>query len=187
MIDIAARRDRVRAGGSAARAFPLWASTLLIFLLGFAGGVALLSDGVPRLFGAVAERALGEGAPARGIENVSARFGICAGPRRVTCVVDGDTIWLQGSRIRISDIDAPEIGQPGCAAEAALGRRATERLVELLNAAPFEVRRVDARDEDRYGRKLREIHRDGRSLGDLLVAEGLARPWGGQRESWCGA
>ena len=43
-----------------------------------------------------------------------------------------------------------------------------------------------ARDEDKYGRKLRTLERAGRSLGDILVAEGLARPWGGFRRSWCG-
>jgi micrococcal nuclease len=48
------------------------------------------------------------------------------------------------------------------------------------------VVRSGLRDEDRYGRKLRTIERDGRSLGDVLVAEGLARPWDGARRSWCG-
>jgi endonuclease YncB( thermonuclease family) len=27
--------------------------------------------------------------------------------------------------------------------------------------------------------------RDGRSLGDQLVSEGLARTWSGRREPWC--
>ena len=35
------------------------------------------------------------------------------------------------------------------------------------------------RNEDRYGRKLRVVVRNGRSLGDWLVSEGLARTWGG--------
>src|SRR5437762_4160411 len=42
------------------------------------------------------------------------------------------------------------------------------------------------RDEDRYGRKLRTVERNGRSLGEILIAEGLARRWGGARHSWCG-
>jgi endonuclease YncB( thermonuclease family) len=28
--------------------------------------------------------------------------------------------------------------------------------------------------------------RDGRSLGDILVSEGLARTWSGRRQPWCG-
>ena len=43
------------------------------------------------------------------------------------------------------------------------------------------------RDTDRYGRKLRVVERDGVSLGETLVAEGLARRWEGRRRPWCGA
>ena len=57
---------------------------------------------------------------------------------------------------------------------------------QLLDAGPFELVPVD-RDEDRYGRKLRIVTRDGRSLGGQLVAEGLARPWEGRRRGWCGS
>lgn len=44
------------------------------------------------------------------VENwLEARFGLCDGPVRVNCVVDGDTLWFRGDKIRIADIDAPEI------------------------------------------------------------------------------
>lgn len=66
------------------------------------------------------------------------------------------------------------------------GRRATERLWELVNAGPFEIVRAGARDRDRCGRKLRLLVRNGRSLGDILVEEGLARRWDGARRNWCG-
>jgi micrococcal nuclease len=66
-----------------------------------------------------------------------------------------------------------------------LAERATQRMGALLGAGPFELRpNPDGRDEDRYGRKLRIVTRDGRSLGGMLVAEGLARPWTGRRRSW---
>ena len=32
---------------------------------------------------------------------------------------------------------------------------------------------------------LRIVERDGASIGQLLVAEGLAHEWRGRRESWC--
>jgi micrococcal nuclease len=112
-------------------------------------------------------------------------FLLCAERRQANCVVDGDTIWHRGVKIRLADIDTPEVFSPQCAAEAALGRQATERLLELINAGPFQVVRSD-RDADRYGRKLRILERAGRSLGDTLVAEGLARRWDGARRSWCG-
>ena len=57
----------------------------------------------------------------------SARFGLCSGTHRVTCVVDGDTFWYRGAKIRIADINAPEVSQPSCAREAALGERARTR------------------------------------------------------------
>ncbi|WP_394357150.1 hypothetical protein [Sphingopyxis indica] len=42
-----------------------------------------------------------------------------------------------------------------------------------------------SRDSDRYGRKLRIVVRGGTSVGSVLVAEGLARPWEGRRRPWC--
>lgn len=98
-------------------------------------------------------------------------------------VIDGDTFDYAGERIRIADIDTPEI-RGRCPEERAQAARATQRLSALLAAGPFELVR-SGRDEDRYGRKLRVVVRDGRSIGDMLVAEGLARTWTGRREPWC--
>lgn len=111
-------------------------------------------------------------------------FPVCAGATRTTCVVDGDTFWLDDVKYRVADINTPEIGQPQCSGEAALGREATSRFAQLLSAGPFELVPVD-RDQDQYGRKLRIVEREGKSLGDILVAEGLAHKWRGQREGWC--
>lgn len=110
---------------------------------------------------------------------------LCPPGPRDNCVVDGDTFWLSGEKIRIADIDTPEVSEPQCAAEKALGDRATRRLLVLLNAGPFELRQRGKRDRDRNGRLLRVVIRDGHSIGDRLVSEGLARTWTGQREPWC--
>ena len=100
-------------------------------------------------------------------------------------VIDGDTFETGGIRVRIADIDTPEV-RGRCAYETALAARATARMRALLAAGPFELHPLaDGRDEDAYGRKLRIVTRDGRSLGDVLVAEGLARTWSGRREPWC--
>jgi micrococcal nuclease len=114
------------------------------------------------------------------------RFALCGKWNQGACVIDGDTIRYNGMTIRLGDIDAPETYEPRCPSELALRERATARLIELINAGAFEVVHKDGHDEDRYGRKLRVIERDGRSLGETLVAEGLARPWDGARRSWCG-
>jgi micrococcal nuclease len=120
------------------------------------------------------------------VMNGGGGFVLCAWARRPNCVIDGDTIRYGGRKIRLEDIDAPEVFSPKCASERARGERATRRLLELINAGPFELVRTGARDEDRYGRKLRTLERAGRSLGAILVAEGLARPWDGARHPWCG-
>lgn len=111
-------------------------------------------------------------------------FAVC-GTIRQTCVVDGDTIWLEGVKVRIADIDTPEISSPQCDSEYERGIRARDRLVVLLNEGEFDLQPIGNRDEDQYGRKLRVVTRDGRSLGDQLVGEGLARTWTGRREPWC--
>lgn len=98
-------------------------------------------------------------------------------------VIDGDTFRYNGEKIRVADIDTPEV-HGRCEYETALATRATNRMAQLLAAGPFELRSID-RDTDRYGRKLRIVTRNGRSLGDQLVAEGLARTWSGRREPWC--
>ena len=98
-------------------------------------------------------------------------------------IVDGDTFWYGGEKIRIADIDTPEV-RGRCPYETQLAAQATNRMSALLAAGPFELHAVE-RDTDRYGRKLRVVTRGGRSLGDQLVAEGLARTWTGRREPWC--
>ncbi|MFB0875887.1 MULTISPECIES: thermonuclease family protein [unclassified Sphingobium] len=117
-------------------------------------------------------------------DTLSARFGFCHSGGGTNCVVDGDTFWFRGEKYRIADIDTPETHGPRCAAEAALGARATERLQALLNAGPFSLE-VGDRDMDRYGRALRIVTRNDESLGTILVAEGLARSWDGRRHPWC--
>lgn len=115
---------------------------------------------------------------------IAHRFAVCAGAGG-TCVIDGDTIRIEGQSIRIADIDTPEVRGFACPAEKALGDRATLRMTQLLNEGGFSMRLWDHRDADQYGRKLRVITREGQSLGMVLVAEGLARPWDGARRGWC--
>ena len=129
---------------------------------------------------AAAASALSGGKP------VSARFTICGHAKRVNCMVDGDTFWMAGTKIRIADIDTPETHPPRCPREARLGRAATLKMQALLNAGPFTLVPIK-RDVDRYGRKLRLVERDGESLGAVLVSHGLARRYGGgKRSPWCG-
>ena len=111
-------------------------------------------------------------------------FGFCHSGGGVNCVVDGDTLYLRGQKIRIAGIDAPETHDFDCPLEQALGNRATGRLQELLNGGSLTLASIE-RDRDRYGRLLRDVSVDGRDVGDTLIAEGLARPYRGRKEDWC--
>lgn len=109
---------------------------------------------------------------------VALAIAVCAPPPtpRVTCVVDGDTVWINREKIRLLDIDAPEM-QGRCPAERALAIRARDRLVVLLRARDVKIERDG---KDRYGRTLARID----DVGAQLVREGLARRWG-DRRGWC--
>jgi len=102
-------------------------------------------------------------------------------------VVDGDTIDDSETRIRfrIENIDAPEIKNAKCAAEAHMGERSKWKAYELIKAATNVEAHATGRI-DPYGRMIARIKLDGEDLGDKLVAGGFARPWTGARENWCG-
>jgi endonuclease YncB( thermonuclease family) len=117
-------------------------------------------------------------------DEMGADFTLCDDAARANCVVDGDTFWFRGDKVRIADIDAPEISQPHCPGEKEIGELARDRLLEMLNERAFSLT-SGWRDEDRYGRKLRTIWRSGQSLGEQLVIEGLARRWEGPTIDWC--
>ena len=113
------------------------------------------------------------------------KFTFCNGFSQRYCVVDGDTIRFAGTKIRVEDIDTPEIHDYKCEQELERGLRAKSRLLELVNEGPFSIVSNGGNDTDQYGRKLRHLMRNGLSLGELLIDEGLARRYAGGRRSWC--
>ncbi len=120
------------------------------------------------------------------IDRHEAYFPLCTGRERVTCIVDGDTIWYRGEKIRLIGFDTPEISKSGCANERQLGERAKLRLQELLNAGAFSLAsNPDSRSEDRYGRSLFVVTRDGKNVGEVLLNEGLAERRSGRGNMWC--
>ena len=154
------------------RFLPLWLGAILIGLVGaFAWNAYDRSDPAQAatLMAAAGERVT---------------FGLCEWGGGTDCVVDGDTIYLHHVKIRIAGIDAPETHEFKCPAEKALGDRATRRLRQLVNSGGVSLSSID-RDEDVYGRKLRNVAVNGRDVGDVLVSEGLARPYRGFKMGWC--
>lgn len=118
-------------------------------------------------------------------ERVATSFTACGPGRGPACVVDGDTFKLGDRKIRITGIDAPELMAPKCPAEAALAKRAADRLRVLLNQGEFEMIAHRLQQQDRHGRDLMVIRRGDRSIGSQLIDEGLAHRYIGSKRSWC--
>ena len=157
----------------------LWIPLIAFVVVALMGALALRADW-PSL-----GRAMAKTGRAVAAAITPPAFRACTHALQSTCVVDGDTFRLRGETVRIADIDTPEVSDFTCAEEKALGERATARLTVLLNEGPFELQ-TKGREKDQYGRLLRKVYREGESLGDVLVSEGLAEEWKGRRSSWCG-
>jgi endonuclease YncB( thermonuclease family) len=92
-------------------------------------------------------------------------------------VVDGDTLELHGTRIRLSGIDAPESSQL-CRADDSLQYRCGAKSAKELDA--FIAKRTincSPVNLDQYGRTVARCSVDGPDLGDWLVRNGLALDW----------
>jgi micrococcal nuclease len=105
---------------------------------------------------------------------------------RVARIGDGDSIELaDGTRVRLVQIDAPELGEEEC-----FGAEATEVLRELLPPGTSIHLETDPRldDVDRFDRLLRYFHRDGLNVNLELVRSGAASVWfvGGDRGRYAG-
>lgn len=100
--------------------------------------------------------------------------------------IDGDTIVVGKEHIRIANIDTPEIKHAKCDAERRLGVISKARMQALINAGALTIERGDSgRTKDRYGRTLGKVTVNGKDVGEVLIAEGLARRWDGKRHPWC--
>lgn len=101
-------------------------------------------------------------------------------------VIDGDSLgyMTRAGKIeyRVYGIDTPEI-HVKCEAER--GRRAKARMEQLLSSGRVIVRRITNK-RDKYGRILATIEVGGKDVGQVLVAEGLAKSYfGGGKVAWC--
>lgn len=95
----------------------------------------------------------------------------CSAPEttgKVVYVTDGDTFHMliksKKVKVRLADIDAPEISQPfGLEAKEALMRHIKDKEV-----------RVHIRDTDRYGRKVAYVYLDGDDINLQMIRDGYA-------------
>ncbi len=89
-------------------------------------------------------------------------------------IVDGDTIVLGHTRIRLEGIDAPEAGQTckrRLVGSWACGTEATGALARLIEGKPV---RCQARGHDKYGRTLAVCFLGTEDVNAWMVRHGLA-------------
>ncbi len=88
--------------------------------------------------------------------------------------VDGDTLDLDGKRVRLEGIDAPEMGQT-CGRRWIgtwnCGRAAQKALNGLVDGRRIECQ---SKGQDKYGRELGICFVDGRDINAELVRQGMA-------------
>ena len=93
----------------------------------------------------------------------------------VARVVDGDTLDLEnGVRVRLVQIDSPEVGEGECFADEAT--RALAKLVPPGTRVQLEADPL-LDDVDRYGRQLRYVWRGRTNVNLTLVRDGAASVW----------
>ena len=92
-------------------------------------------------------------------------------------IIDGDTLEIHGTRIRLWGIDAPESTQL-CRGEDSeqykCGAQAANDLDAFIARRPVSCLPISL---DRYGRTVATCFVDSVDLGDWLVRNGLALDW----------
>jgi micrococcal nuclease len=87
----------------------------------------------------------------------------------VTHVVDGDTLDINGIRVRLSLVDTPERGQPGF-------KEAKEFVNANCLGKKGELNVDDGqRGGDRYGREIGVVYCDGLNINQKLMDNHLAK------------
>jgi len=109
-------------------------------------------------------------------------------------IIDGDTIKtylslpapLNKVSIRVLGMDTPEsTWRAKCPEEKALGKKATQFLKDFAGDTP--VMEIKDYKWDKYGSRIDgTVYIKGKNITELLIENGLARPYFGKKKSdWC--
>ena len=102
---------------------------------------------------------------------------------------DGDTCYVtidgQDTKIRLLELDTPEISKPKCDQELEWGIRARDFVNELIQRAKIIEFKTDYK-LDYFGRTLSYLIIDGEDVSALLVKNNLGKVYKkGHKIDWC--
>ncbi len=102
---------------------------------------------------------------------------------------DGDTCYVmfagKNDKIRLLELDTPEISKPKCDAELELAIKARDFLNDLIKNAEFIEFKTDY-ERDYFGRILTYLIIDGKDVSTLLVKNDLGVVYKkGHKMDWC--
>lgn len=113
-----------------------------------------------------------------GVTNAAA-VGLCGALKTGTCVIDGDTFYLNSKKYNLERIDAPELE---CGPNRALALKAARRLAALMSSGEVTLSRIRLNDQ---GNPIATATVNGTDIGRQLLADGLARRWHRSMTDWC--
>lgn len=112
----------------------------------------------------------------------------------ITSVYDGDTLYITEKScppvfcthigVRLNGIDTPEM-RGACQLEKDKAKEAKLFLLSALkNGSVIELRNTS---REKYGRLIGDMYIDGKSIGDQMIASGLAVAYHGEKKTtdWC--
>lgn len=115
---------------------------------------------------------------------------------KIVRVVDGDTVVFEAPfmpaplkpqlSIRVLGVDTPEKAPRAQCEKEELAAIAASSFTKKLVAEAKQIQ-IELKEHDKYGgRVLGDVFIDGKRLSQLLIENGHARPYYGQKkESWC--
>jgi endonuclease YncB( thermonuclease family) len=102
-------------------------------------------------------------------------------------VIDGDTIrvYHRAPNVRLVGFNAPETRRAACEPERVLGATATRRVRDLIKNGNLDFEYVacscspgtEGTNACNYGRRCGTLRSNGKDVGIILIAEGLAVPF----------
>ena len=92
--------------------------------------------------------------------------------KRIQRVVDGDTVIVDGSRIRLLNVDTEESVHPNQSRNTSFGRETSRAVKKAIQGKTADL---ECYGKDRYSRRLCYLFVDGENFNVKLVKQGWSR------------